>query len=245
MILELDIGNSRLKWRLLADDGARIDGGFAPHLPEPGHDYPWRQQGRAAPELARIASVADPAFNAALTRELEVGGTGRIDFARATDRCGRLVSGYREPERMGVDRWLALVAAAQRCSGAFAVVDAGSAITLDLVGEHGAHEGGWIVPGLRMMRSALLAGTAGIRLPKVEFEAPAAPGRDTAEAVGFGTMLLAGDFVVRRVDAFRQRFPAAPLFVTGGDGERIVPTAVGHRVLVPELVLDGLAEASF
>lgn len=245
MILELDIGNSRLKWRLLADDGARIDGGFAPHLPEPGHDYPWREEGRVAPERARIASVADPGFNTALARELEVEGTGQIDFARATARSGRLLSGYREPERMGVDRWLALVAAAERCSGAYAVVDAGSAITFDLVGDDGVHQGGWIVPGLRMMRSALLAGTAGIRLPKVELEAPAAPGRDTAEAVGFGTMLLAGDFVVRRVDAFRQRFPGAPVFVTGGDGERIVPTTVEHRVLVPDLVLDGLARATF
>ena len=244
MILELDIGNSRLKWRLLAEDGARIDGGFAPHLPEPGQDYPWRQNGRAAPERARIASVADASFNAALVRELEVEGTGRIDFARSTDRCGRLVSGYREPERMGVDRWLALVAAASRCSGAFAVVDAGSAITLDLVDAAGIHQGGWIVPGLRMMRSALLAGTAGIRLPKVELEAPAVPGRDTAEAVGFGTVLLARDFVVRRVEAFRQQFPEAILFVTGGDGERIAPTTLDNRVVVEELVLDGLTEAS-
>lgn len=245
MILELDIGNSRLKWRLLADDGGRIDGGFAPHLPEPGQDYPWRQQGRAAPQRARIASVADPSFNAALARELEVEGTGIIDFARSTDRCGRLVSGYREPGRMGVDRWLALVAAARRCSAAFAVVDAGSAITVDLVGDDGVHQGGWIVPGLRMMRSALLAGTAGIRLPKVELEAPAVPGRDTAEAVGFGTILLARDFVVRRIEAFREEFPGTPLFVTGGDGERIAPTTLENRIVAPELVLEGLAEASF
>lgn len=245
MILELDIGNSRLKWRLLTDGGVRLDGGFAPHLPEPGHDYPWRQPGRAAPERARIASVADASFNAALVRELEAEGTGRIDFARSTDRCGRLVSGYREPERMGVDRWLALAAAADLCPGAFVVVDAGSAITLDLVATDGVHQGGWIVPGLRMMRSALLAGTAGIRLPKVEVEAPVVPGRDTAEAVGFGTVLLARDFVERRVGAFREQFPDAPLFVTGGDGERIAPTSLAHRFLVPELVLDGLTRASF
>lgn len=245
MILELDIGNSRLKWRLLAGDGERIEGGFGPHLPEPGQDYPWRQQGRSAPERARIASVADPSFNAALTHELEAEGTSQIDFARSAARCGRLRSGYREPERMGVDRWLAMAAAADRCSGAFAVVDAGSAITLDLVGDDGVHHGGWIVPGLRMMRAALLAGTAGIRLPKVEIESPAVPGRDTAEAVGFGTVLLARDFVARRIEAFRQQFPAAPLFVTGGDGERIAPATLDNRFVVPELVLDGLAKVSF
>lgn len=242
MILELDVGNTRLKWRLLVN-GARIDGGFAPHVPEAGGDQPWRRVGRSAPDRARVASVAGPAFNAALVRELEGEGIGRVDFARSTAHRGRLFSGYREPERMGVDRWLAMLAAAQRCSGAFAVVDAGSAITLDLVAAEGKHQGGWIVPGLRMMRSALLAGTAGIRLPEAEIEAPVLPGRDTAEAVGFGTVLLAQDFLVRRVEAFRKQFPGAPLFVTGGDGERIAPPALEDRVVVPELVLDGLAEA--
>lgn len=244
MILELDIGNSRLKWRLLDAGGRRIDGGFGPHLPEPGTDYPWRGRDHGAPVRARIASVADADFNAALVRELKAEGTERIEFVRAMAACGRLRSGYREPERMGVDRWLAMVAASERCSGAFAVVDAGSAITLDLVAAGGDHLGGWIVPGLRMMRAALLAGTAGIRLPKTDTTAPMAPGRDTAEAVGFGTVLLAQDFVARRVESFRQAHPDALLFVTGGDGERIAAATPDPKLHVPELVLDGLARAT-
>lgn len=241
MILELDIGNSRLKWRLLDAGGQRIDGGFAPHLPEPGHDYPWRASGRAAPQRARIASVAGAEFDKALVRELEAEGTGRIDFAESGGRCGRLRSGYHEPARMGVDRYLALAAAAECHDGAFVVVDAGSAITVDLVAADGQHQGGWIVPGLRMMRSALLAGTAGIRLPKVDVDAAVAPGRDTAEAVGFGTVLMAQDFVCRRVQAFRETCHDALVFVTGGDGERVAPAALAPRQLEPELVLDGLA----
>lgn len=244
MILELDIGNSRLKWRLLDADGGRIDGGFGPHLPEPGSDYPWRSQNRGSPAVARIASVADADFNAALRRELEAEGTRKIEFVPAGAACGRLRSGYREPQRMGADRWLAMVAASERCPGAFAVVDAGSAITLDLVAADGGHLGGWIVPGLRMMRGSLLAGTAGIRLPKTDTSAPLAPGRDTAEAVGFGTVLLAQDFVARRVEAFRRQHADALLFVTGGDGDRIAAETPQPKLHVPELVLDGLALAT-
>ncbi len=244
MILELDIGNSRLKWRLLDARGGRIDGGFGPHLPEPGADYPWRNSSRGAPELVRIASVADSDFNAALERELEAEGARRIEFVRAAGECGRLRSGYREPERMGADRWLAMVAASDRCPGAFAVLDAGSAITLDLVAAEGDHLGGWIVPGLRMMRASLLAGTAGIRLPKTDTDALVAPGRDTAEAVGFGTVLLAQDFVARRVEAFRAQYAEALLFVTGGDGERVAAATPDPKLYLPELVLDGLALAT-
>lgn len=243
MILELDIGNTRLKWRRLDAGGVRIDGGFGPHLPGPGEHYPWRDPERGAPERARIVSVAGEDFNAALLRELEAEGTRHVEFARSGVACGRLRSGYREPERMGADRWLAMIAASEVCDGAFAVVDAGSAITLDLVADDGGHLGGWIVPGLRMMRSALLEGTAGIRLPNTESVSLSAPGRDTAEAVGFGTVLMAQDFVARRLQAFREEHPDALLFVTGGDGERIAATTAEPRRHMPELVLDGLARA--
>ena len=241
VILELDVGNSCLKWRLLDDQGRRVDGGRAPH-PSPstvGRYRPWGAAGQTPLDRVRIGSVASKELNRALVQTLEVDGCGRIEFAASGIRCGRLRSGYREPSRLGVDRWLALVAAAELCDGAYAVADAGSALTLDLVAEDGAHEGGWIVPGLRMMRAALLAGTAGIRIPDTDPEAAAMPGRDTAEAVGHGSTLMAQDFVARRFDAFRRRCPDAVLFVTGGDGPKIVGLEQPAQV-VPELVLDGL-----
>jgi type III pantothenate kinase len=237
-VVEIDLGNSRLKWRRLDGRARRVDGGVLDARPLP--DLSPLLDGAAGVPV-RVGSVAGPDGESALADALAALGAGEVRFARAAARCGRLVAGYREPERMGVDRWLALVAAARRTDGAFAVLDAGSALTLDLVDANGAHEGGWIVPGLRMMRAALLTGTAGVRFPEPDDASAPAPGRDTLEAVAHGTLLMARDFVARRLEDFRRRVGDAPLFVAGGDGARVAEDVAAPVESVPELVLDGLA----
>jgi type III pantothenate kinase len=237
-VLEIDVGNSRLKWRRIRDGRVLDRGALLATLPlEPGElvgDGP-------VPALARVGSVAGADFDRELEARLRQLGIGEVRFAASSDRCGRLRAGYREPTRMGVDRWLALVAGSARVEGAFAVLDAGSALTLDLVDADGRHLGGWILPGLRMMRRALLDGTAGVRFPEPDAHADPGPGRDTGEAVVFGTLLMARDFVAGRMERFRRDCPGAPLLVTGGDGEMLLAEAQPPVERIPDLVLDGLA----
>lgn len=236
-VLQIDVGNSRLKWRRLRTDGTVAARGSV--------------QSQAVPDCSellaagvtqgvRIGSVAGAAADRALQAALHAAGAEDVRFARAGSRCGRLRAGYREPERMGVDRWLALAAAAHRVSGALLVVDAGSALTLDLVAEDGRHQGGWILPGLQMMRRALLAGTAGVRFELADEDAPG-PGRDTAEAVSRGTLLMARDFVATRWMRFREEAPGATLFLTGGDAAALQADLPGTVRVAPDLVLDGLS----
>ncbi|MDZ7824718.1 MAG: type III pantothenate kinase [Gammaproteobacteria bacterium] len=162
-VLEIDVGNSRLKWRRIRD-GVILDRGAMPAtLPLES----WRLAGGDPATLARVGSVAGADFDRELEARLLALGVEEVRFAASSDRCGRLRAGYREPARLGVDRWLALVAGAARVEGAFAVLDAGSALTLDLVDADGRHLGGWILPGLRMMRRALLDGTAGSAFPSL------------------------------------------------------------------------------
>lgn len=237
-VLELDVGNTRLKWRWL--DGAErplASGAVARAEGMPG----WTPVPDGAPAPAvRVVSVAGPDFDAALVDALAGAGFAHPRFARAAARRGRLLSGYREPERLGADRWVALVAASVAVPGPCAVVDAGSAITLDLIDGGSRHAGGWIVPGLGLMRRSLLRDTAGIRFDEGQTNVQAAPGRSTAEAVCAGTLHMARDFVRRRWDAFRAQAPAATLFVTGGDAEVLAVDLPGDVRTVPELVLDGL-----
>ncbi|MDP1069535.1 type III pantothenate kinase, partial [Klebsiella pneumoniae] len=68
--------------------------------------------------------------------------------------------------RMGVDRWLAMLAAWQRVGQSCWVVDCGSAITLDLLDAEGRHQGGYILPGLRLMQQSLLGNTAEVRVDR-------------------------------------------------------------------------------
>jgi type III pantothenate kinase len=236
-VLEIDQGNTRTKWRLLdrsgspAARGASLAGRTL-DLPLPATDRP--------PIPVRVVSVATVAAVDALRAELRVAGYDEPCFAVSEASRGRLRSGYLEPARLGADRWVALVAAATATEGAFAVLDAGSAITLDVVGPQGRHEGGWIVPGLRLMRQALLRDTAGIRYDVGDVCSARAPGRSTADAVEAGTAHMARDFASMRWRSFGERYPGAVLFVTGGDGALVASGLDGDVRLVPDLVLDGL-----
>ena len=84
---------------------------------------------------------------------------------KAEAQQGALINGYMEPERLGVDRWLAMLAVIEeeQPEVPICVIDCGSAITIDAVNAKGEHVGGLIVPGISMMRNALVKGTSGIR----------------------------------------------------------------------------------
>ncbi|MEE4361448.1 MAG: type III pantothenate kinase [Pseudomonadales bacterium] len=235
-ILDIDLGNTRLKWRVLEDATLLERGAFETDLlasPTP-LPAPWSR-------ASRVRVVAVGARAQLLSDRLAAAGIGPVEVAAAGARCGRLHSGYREPARLGADRWLALAAGAARCEGAFAVVDAGSALTLDLVDGGGRHQGGWIVPGFRLMEEALLRGTAAVRFEPLDGICAGQPGANTQEAVLGGLLTMARDFVVARTLALRAEAPAAPLYVTGGDGARLAAALTLDHERVEDLVLDGLA----
>src|SRR5205085_7856667 len=68
-----------------------------------------------------------------------------------------LATALPQPEKAGIDRLFNAVAvnSRRRPNAAAVVVDAGSAVTVDLVDEHGVFRGGAILPGLRLMAQAL------------------------------------------------------------------------------------------
>jgi type III pantothenate kinase len=152
-----------------------------------------------------------------------------------------LTCGYEDPARLGVDRWMALIAARARHRGAICVVDCGTAVTVDAVTRQGAHLGGVIFPGIHLMRLSL-AGETG-SLPKVEGAAEGQVlGRSTQQCILIGTLLA----VASTINSLRSRIEArlgggSRFFLTGGDGGRLDGHLEGEYTYVPELVLDGLA----
>lgn len=233
MILEFDCGNSRIKWRTLP---AAAKGGAS-----------WAEfqaRGLAAlglpkqvPARVRLASVARQ--TAQLIAALEASYGIGVERAQVAAECAGVRCGYREPSRLGVDRWLAVLAAVAQFPGEpLVVVDAGTAVTVDVVCA-GAHAGGFIGPGLHMMRAALFAETAAVQVPALQEELPVKLGDSTAAAVS-GALLL---MVVGLVEQARARYaPHARLVVTGGDGPLLLPALPG-AVYLPALVMDGLAVA--
>ena len=165
------------------------------------------------------------------------------EFAAATAELAGVTSGYEAPARLGVDRWLALVAAWNAARQAVVVVDLGTAATLDFVTADGRHLGGYIVPGLGLMAAALARDTAGVRVAG-DLAPHLGPGRNTAQAVRRGSTAMLLDFIEASVGRFADTGDGAPeVFLTGGDAEPLAGRLPFGVRVEPDLVLDGLALA--
>lgn len=243
MILDLDIGNTLSKWRLKDADSSEIRSRGAVWTREewrPGADIPDLD----VVEAVRISSVARRAVleeTVGLLRQR----VGSVYVARSTPEALGVSNGYEEPERLGVDRWLGALAGYQLAGGCCAV-DCGSAITIDFVLPGGRHLGGYILPGLRLMKESLKLGTRNVAIdPDSEAEELLVPGRRTVEAVNHGIYMAAVSAINRvYAEVCDSEGVALPLLVTGGDA-RVVSRGlqVPHAVW-PDMVYGGL-EACF
>ena len=158
------------------------------------------------------------------------------------------------PEKVGIDRLLAAYAAS-RCvqAGPFLVIQAGSAVTVDLVQEAcdspgssrivGRFSGGAILPGVPMMLRLL--SNAADMLPEVAaaelIELPPIPGRNSQAAMwaGVSSCLVGG--VLHLVQRYREEFGISiPIVLSGGDGPLLRPHLIQPFIEVDHLVLQGL-----
>jgi type III pantothenate kinase len=232
--LQMDVGNSGAKWRAVKAGKVVARGKYRSGDDASRDDL---YAGVDAPEQIWISSVASEAADAELTELLMEQWAVTPWFAKTQSRTCGLVNSYAEPERMGVDRWLAMLAARQVFSGRLCVVDAGSALTIDIVDEHGQHEGGYIIPGPALMERALLLDT-----DRVRFDTSAgyelSPGKSTAEAVRHGIALSQAGSV--RMAQAKLNLSDDQLVFCGGGGEALHSLLGEAGALVPDLVFDGL-----
>jgi type III pantothenate kinase len=239
MILLLDLGNTRLKFAML-EAGEFIhrgafawDADIAAELAALWKNWP-------RPERIVGASVVDAA------REDVVDVAARAHFALAVQwlrtpasACG-VRSAYAEPQRLGVDRFLAMVDAFAAGRAPCVLASVGTALTLDALDADGRHLGGLIAPGPWLMQQSVLGATAQVR--------PMRPGEvldiadNTADALASGCWQAAAALVERfvvRMDGALGGHPT--LTLGGGDAEVLAPMLGRPATLVPDAVLRGLA----
>ncbi|MFW2405451.1 MAG: type III pantothenate kinase [Gammaproteobacteria bacterium] len=242
MKLLVDIGNTRIKWAMFAN-GRLGEVEIRAHGNDPRiAAAALLEDVRDRPAGIVIANVAGPEFGDRVAAQLVANLGSDVSFAEAQKQAGRLRNAYRDYTKLGVDRWLAMLAAVDRYSGAACVVDAGSAITIDLIAANGEHRGGFILPGLDMMWRSLTGDTGDLkRFTEGHSLAGAslAPGRDTGEAVGHGVLGAVCALIERCTEALAED-NGAVVVVTGGDAERIVPHLAVELEYRPQLVLEGL-----
>lgn len=233
--LLIDLGNSRLKWAWLGD-GPLLPSHAVLHRGLDMNavlDQAWGELD--VPVSLHGASVVSRALRATVDDWAASRWGVAVEWIDSGAQALGLQNGYEVPEQLGVDRWLAMVAAWQRKRNAACVVDCGSAITIDILDADGRHLGGWIAPGLHMMRAALVQGTA---LPPVAGTGSRRPGRNTAAAILNGTLQAA----VGMLEQAMQQLPhEGSLLLTGGDADELAQALCRPHEIRPDLVLEGLA----
>jgi type III pantothenate kinase len=176
------------------------------------------------------------------------------EFIHSSETAAGVYNGYREPARLGDDRWAAAVAAWHRagCYRTVCAISVGTALTIDLVDHNGHHRGGLIAPGPEMMLGSLLGKTNGIaaraairrpRRKKAQTHAVVLPLADnTLGAIESGCLTAAAGLIDRTVNLLTRELGVRPvLFVTGGGAEAVLPLLKGATKPCPELVLRGVA----
>lgn len=231
----LDLGNTRLK--LARSDGARA--GPVQAWAHADIARAWTAaDAPAAGDRAWLASVGPVAVTEAVAQALTARDLD-VRFVRTPAAEGALRIAYADPARLGVDRFLALLAASGRDDGPWVIVSVGSAVTADVLAADGAHLGGLILPTEAAMREALAARFPALDLPPGEVHAL---GVDTGGAIASGARHAQLGAMARVLAVARVKLGAEPtLLLTGGGVDALQDLHHPHRVEAPSLVLDGLA----
>jgi type III pantothenate kinase len=152
-----------------------------------------------------------------------------------------VISGYKEPRQLGVDRWLALIGVAYLYPNKnVLVIDAGTATTIDFLTKTGQHQGGWILAGINTLISSVLAETAQVKANVIEQESLAF-GINTSENVHHAAWAATvGAINLAILEVQKQTLTLDELIITGGNAN-ILASLISHEcTVIEELVFTGL-----
>lgn len=242
MILAVDAGNSRIKWGVFDKAGELQSHGAIPNKALSGMPVPeaWQDCERAV-----ISNVGGEGVAECITSLLGSLAESAYWIESEAEACDVLNS-YEVPERLGTDRWAAVIAAWHQYRAPCIVVSAGTAMTVDALGMRGDGRGvflgGLIVPGLRLMQESLISKTADIG--HMDGSVQYFP-TNTGDAVLTGALsAMAGAVNSMEVKLEQHAGQIPHCIVSGGDASLLHNILVRFRIkqlmLVEHLVLQGL-----
>jgi len=242
MNLLVDIGNTRIKWKIASGEFEGETNSV---------EY---QRGTLIARLDKALSLDCPGFSnvyisnvageqiESLVFQWFVDNFGIIpQFALSLrQKCG-LISAYKQPEQLGVDRFLAMIAACELHESPLVVVDCGTATTIDSINAQQEFIGGVILPGLGLMRCALSDGAEALPLVQ-QAEIIDVFSTDTGSAILSGTILATTMVIDNAVHTLAKLTGSeVKCIVTGGYGETICTYLQTPAEYYPDLVLNGLS----
>lgn len=243
MILCLDAGNTRVKCGLHDGRAWRMQRAFGyDSLPELAHllstllpALPSELQ-RVAPRHMVACNVAGAAVRLQieqLAQQLAI----PLTWLESTSAGFGVRNGYDRPAQLGADRWAGLIAARALSIEASIIVQAGTATTIDLLDAEGVFRGGFILPGLTLMRQSLARNTE--QLNDVSGHFSMLP-KNTSDAVTSGTLFA----TLGAIERMRSVHDVAPCILSGGAAADLLPHLAAPLRQVDHLVLEGLLQVA-
>ena len=221
--LFIDIGNSAVKWRTcdseVFTEGADL---FSLEL-LPKADSVWVS---AVAHLNIVQAIKTQFSNVKLVEPLK--------------QYGRLTLSYDDPSKLGVDRFLAMLAALEHFPNQpLLVIDAGSAVTFDVIDAKGMHQGGLIMPGLKALRESFAKfSTNDLSINTSELK------NSTEGAWQSGTHAMLVSAVNSQIHNFELKYPGGVITICGGIVKEIIKELPVSVKSFDNLVLDGLESYS-
>ena len=240
MSLLVDVGNSRIKWA--NSNNLTIDnhGSFTLKQLSLGESLDSHWQQIKNPKHVWISNVAGKDIAHTLSDFIKHKWGINPVFAKVQRERSGVVNGYEDANQLGIDRWLAIVAAWNKYHAPTCIVDCGTAITIDGISQSGRHIGGLIIPGIDLLLNTLNTATDGINTeavytPKLEFGFSTSV--CTVNGAGFAVVSLI-DKVVEKMQS--EQANEICCVITGGYAEKINYLLAHKFNEEPHLVLHGL-----
>ena len=213
--LYIDVGNTAVKWLFNGSYQSVAVTEFNPKvLPEAKQVF--------------VSCVGDKSL---------LSGVKNSIFVESQPSFKSFKSAYEAADELGVDRFLAMVAVIdQYPNQTRLVIDAGSALTFDLVLADGTHQGGLIMPGLgKLRRSFDKFCTESQQLHNQQLA------DNTSDAWACGTGQMFTSVVNAQIEHYLDEFGDLMVVLSGGDS-KLLALRLNHAVqLQPNLVLEGLS----
>ena len=247
--LAIDIGNTRLKWALYASPqpGAALlhHGAVFLETIDDLAETDWKQL--PAPSSMLGSNVAGEGVRRRVEEQMELWDVSPRWVVSSRQACG-VINGYDHPNRLGTDRWVALIGARHRVLAMgeprpVLVVMVGTAVTVDSLDAEGHFLGGMILPGFGLMLRALEMGTSGLKAPTGEIvDFPT----NTSDALMSGGAHAMAGAVERTWRKLRERGGADGaeplLLMSGGAAVKLAAMTDIHFEMVDTLIFEGLLQ---
>jgi type III pantothenate kinase len=250
MLLAIDAGNTNIVFALVDGGKIRARWRIATDARRTADEYAvWLHQllelegyGRDAVDAVIIATVVPRALH---NLEVLAGKYFGVEplIAGQGAAAWPIELDVDEPQNVGADRALNVIAAHAKYPGDLIVIDFGTATTFDLVGATGAYKGGIIAPGINLSLDALVSAAA--KLPRIAIEAPADAtviGRTTESQMLIGIYWGYVAMIEGLTERMKREFGApVQVIATGGLASLFDRHTDAFDAIEPDLTIQGLS----